>query len=399
MSHDYNSRSKLCPVCNKTDIDFLIEIPPMPVHCNLLWQTREEAIQAPRGGLSLGLCKDCGHIFNLAFNPELMEYTQAYENALDFSPHFQSYAESLAVYLIDRFDLHGKDIIEIGCGKGDFLKLLCRLGNNRGIGFDPSYIPEQGGSEENNEPITFVQDFYSERYADYKADFICCRHVLEHLPSPKKLLRDIRHSIGNPSNTAIFFEVPNVSYILRDLGIWDIIYEHFSYFSSISLSSLFTLSGFDVSNVSEMYDGQFLSIEASPHKGPEISIHNSENDLKSLLLEAEAFTKRYGNKVNLWKYNLGHLAQLRKRAVVWGGGSKGVTFLNTLHIQDQIKYVVDINPRKHGKYIAGTGQEIVPPEFLRNYRPDVIIVMNPIYRDEIKRIAGRLGLTAEIVCA
>jgi len=86
-----------------------------------------------------------------------------------------------------------------------------------------------------------------------------------------------------------------------------------------------------------------------------------------------------------------------QRAVVWGAGSKGVTFLNVLNIQDQIEYVVDINLRKQGMYIAGTGQQIVPPEFLRNYQPDVVIVMNLIYKVKFNS-SQQLDLTAKLVC-
>jgi hypothetical protein len=58
---------------------------------------------------------------------------------------------------------------------------------------------------------------------------------------------------------------------------------------------------------------------------------------------------------------------------------------------------VDINPYKHGTYMAGTGQEIVGPEFLREYRPDVVIVMNPIYCNEIQQNLDRIGVTAELM--
>ena len=91
------------------------------------------------------------------------------------------------------------------------------------------------------------------------------------------------------------------------------------------------------------------------------------------------------------------MAQAGQRVVVWGGGAKGVTFLNTLKTQDQIEYVVDINPRKQGRYVPGTGQQIVPPEFLRDYQPDVVIVMNPIYKSEIEQIIKGLGLTAKFL--
>ena len=56
---------------------------------------------------------------------------------------------------------------------------------------------------------------------------------------------------------------------------------------------------------------------------------------------------------------------------------------------------MDINPRKQGMYVAGTGQQIVPPEFLKYYQPDVVIVMNPIYESEIRQIIEGLGPRVE----
>jgi len=327
-----------------------------------------------------------------------MEYTQDYENSLHFSPRFQGYAESLAARLIERYDLHGKDIIEIGCGKGDFLRLLCELGDNRGIGFDPSYVPEPTG-QAIAERVTFIQDFYSAHYADYKADFICGRHVLEHIHFPCGFLTSVRHSIGDRLEVVVVFEVPNVLFTLRDLGIWDLIYEHCSYFSMSSLSRLFTSCGFDICDLTETYEGQFLCIEASPGESLANPAHDPWGDLEEMAYDVAAFADRYRSKVQIWRRNLQQIAYQGQRAVIWGAGSKGVTFLNALETQDQIVYAVDINPRKQGMYLAGTGQQVVPPEFLRDYQPDVVIVMNPIYGDEIRRTTEGLGLTPEFVYA
>ena len=399
MSNEYTSQQSICPVCNETDIAVFIEIPQVPVHCCLLWPTQEEAIQVPRGDIRLGFCRDCGHIFNLAFNPEPMEYTQAYENSLHFSPRFQSYAGSLAARLIDRYDLRDKDIIEIGCGKGDFLRLICDLGTNRGVGFDPSYAPEQNGGGTTAERITFIQEFYSERHADYKADLICCRQVLEHIQFPRDFLNGVRHSIGNRPRTVVFFEVPNVLFTLRDLGIWDLIYEHCSYFSRSSLSCLFTSCGFEVCDLNETYEGQFLCIEALPGEGLGNSRRDPGDHLEELVSDVATFAEKYRRKVEAWRCDLEWMGQARRRAVVWGGGAKGVTFLNTLKTRDRIEYVVDINPRKQGRYVPGTGQQIVPPEFLRDYQPDVVIVMNPIYKKEIQQTIEELGLATEFMYA
>jgi hypothetical protein len=89
----------------------------------------------------------------------------------------------------------------------------------------------------------------------------------------------------------------------------------------------------------------------------------------------------------------------KQRLVIWGGGSKGVTFLNALKAEREVEYVVDVNPRKQGRFVAGTGQEIVAPEFLVDYGPHAVLVMNPIYEGEIRRRLNELGVPATVIVA
>ena len=85
--------------------------------------------------------------------------------------------------------------------------------------------------------------------------------------------------------------------------------------------------------------------------------------------------------------------------MIWGAGSKGVSFLNTVDPNGTIEFAVDINERKRGQHIAGTGQRIVGPDELVNIRPAKVVVMNPNYRDEIGARLRDLGLDAEVVVA
>ncbi|GAI53696.1 unnamed protein product, partial [marine sediment metagenome] len=186
---------------------------------------------------------------------------------------------------------------------------------------------------------------------------------------------------------------------LRVLGIWDLIYEHCSYFSRSSLSCLFTSCGFEVCDLKETYEGQFLCIEALPGEGLGNSRRDPGDYLEELVSDVATFAEKYRRKVEAWRCDLERMGQARRRAVVWGGGARGVTFLNTLKTRDRIEYVVDINPRKQGRYVPGTGQQIVPPEFLRDYQPDVVIVMNPIYKKEIQQTIEELGLATEFMYA
>jgi len=116
---------------------------------------------------------------------------------------------------------------------------------------------------------------------------------------------------------------------------------------------------------------------------------------------AREFPQRYAHDLGAWQERIAQLAESGARTVAWGAGSKGVSFLNALgrDIAATVEYIVDINVHKHGKYVAGTGQEVVPVEHLANHQPQVIIVMNPVYLDEIRQAAGQQGVQAEFLCA
>jgi hypothetical protein len=375
----------------------MLAIPAVPVLCNVLWATREEAVQAARGDIALAFCPQCGHVWNTIFDPSLMTYNQTYENSLHFSPTFQSYAQSLAKRLVEEYDIRNKDIIEIGSGQGDFLISLCELGNNRGVGFDPSYNPDQE-NHQTSERVSFVQDMYSEQYADYPADVVCSRHVLEHIPLPATMLQSVRKTIGDRSSALLFFEVPNALFMFHDLSIYDIIYEHCSYFSPGSLSYVFAANGYHVQEVREEFNGQFLSITANSSNTNQSEANSSSwEGLAQMRADIEVFANHYRQKINDWNARLATFSQAGEKVVVWGAGSKGIMFLNTLQNQHQIEYVVDINPRKQGRYITGTGQEIVEPVFLQSYQPDVVIIMNPIYQNEIRQMLEHVGVSANIM--
>ena len=66
-------------------------------------------------------------------------------------------------------------------------------------------------------------------------------------------------------------------------------------------------------------------------------------------------------------------------------------FLNAFHDVNSLEYIVDVNPHKCGLYIPGTGQRVVSPDILKQYRPDVLVIVNANYRDEISQQVRSLG--------
>ena len=116
-----------CPSCDTPEMSIFYSRDGVPVHSVLLMPNKEVAINFPRGDIKLAFCEDCGFISNVAFDPRQHSYSSRYEETQGFSLTFNAFHRRLASRLIDRYDLHNKVVIEIGCGKGEFLALLCEM--------------------------------------------------------------------------------------------------------------------------------------------------------------------------------------------------------------------------------------------------------------------------------
>jgi len=297
--------------------------------------------------------------------------------------------------LVERHHLREKKILEIGCGNAEFLSLICGLGNNRGAGFDPAFIPGRADLQAGR-GITVVPDYYSEQYAHHEADFVICRHTLEHIAKPQQFLRTMRAALASNVDAAIFFEVPNAPFVFQNQGIWDVIYEHCFYYSSGALARLFSSCGFDVLRVSSTFNGQYLCLEGRISSGNAGMLGDAGGDVDEMREEVRNFAEEYRAIRARWEQALGNFAEQRKRVALWGAGAKGAMFLNAFKKASTLEYIVDVNPHKWGLYVPGTGQKVVSPEFLKSYQPDVLLIANPNYQDEISRQTSALGIQASL---
>lgn len=387
-----------CPACGRDGMIDIYKKENVPVHSVVLLKTRESAMHYPTGNIRLGFCPTCGFIANLAYDSHLQDYSTEYESTQAYSATFTEFSRRLAEQLIDRFDLHQKQIIEIGCGQGEFISQLCEVGDNYGIGIDPAYEADREACT-SSKRVSFIKDFYSEKYSSLPTDVLICKMTLEHIPDVAQFVRMVRNSVASNPKTRVFFQIPDVTRILSEMAFWDIYYEHCSYFSLGSLGRLFRSSGFEIAGLWKDYDDQYLMIDAYPQEKSLSALYPGENDLDVLSEQVRNFRSDVKNPIAFWQRLLHDHFQQGHRVVIWGSGSKGVAFLTTLGIREEIRYTVDINPLKHGTFMAGTGQEVISPEALIAYHPDLIIVMNPIYMNEIKRTLQRLMIRCEVVCA
>ena len=370
----------------------------IPVNSCILLDSREDALAYPTGDLRLGFCGDCGFVSNLSFEAALTEYSGRYEETQAYSNTFNAFHQKLAERLIQQHGLHGKHVIEIGCGKGEFLSLLCRLGHNSGTGFDPGV--DKARVAESASDTEFIADFYSEKYANRTADFFVCKMTLEHIHPTADFIRMVRDNIGDNAGVGIFFQVPEATRILSDCAFEDIYYEHCSYFTPESLRYLFESNGFEVDNITTEYADQYLTIEAHAvdvSTAPARVRPNQSAGTSSVAGLVASFPERFGKKLLEWQERLDAFARRGAKVVLWGGGSKAVAFISSFENNGAIEYCVDINPYRQQHYLPGSGTLIVAPEFLTEYEPDVIIIMNAVYRDEIEADLLTRGLSPEII--
>lgn len=382
-----------CPSCKHDGAQIFYEMRGAPVNSVLIMDTREEALSIPVGDMALALCYQCGFVFNAAFDPAPQHYDSAkYEATQAFSRTFNAFARGQAQALIDRYTLRGKKVIEIGCGQGEFLTLICEMGDNSGIGFDPAYRAEPLDSPAADR-IQFIADFYGPKYKDQRGDMVMCKMTLEHIDQTHEFISLVRESVGDSPETVVFFQIPNARWVLEGIAFYDVYYEHCSYFTLGSLARLFRSCGFDIDQLETVYDHQYLTIVARPAPTSTAPALPQEDDLHAVIAAVERFKAHAPQHIDAWKARIDAWHTDGKKIVLWGGSSKTVGFLTTLDLREQVAYVVDINPRKHGKFMPGTGQETVSPQFLVTYQPDVIIVMNPIYTHEIREDLNALGLS------
>lgn len=348
----------------------------------------------PRGDIRLRCCNRCGFIYNASFDPELADAGARYEASQAASQHFGSFARALAKDWIERHQLRGKRVVEVGCGHGEFLAEMVRAGAAEAVGFDPVADPAKGSLDVRGR-IQIRAEKFTRASVELEADAMVCRHTLEHIHDVRQFLELVHAWARRDAGRVVLFEVPASERILAEGAFWDVYYEHCGYFVESSLKYAFKRAGFDVGRTARAYDDQFLVLEARAAKAGQPP--DMQPPAARTLAAAIEFGARSRTAIERSRAALRQLGAQGRPLVLWQGAAKTVGFIAALGDESLVDFAVDVNPGRHGQFIPPYGLQVFAPEELGRRRPKNVVLMNRVYFDEVAAMLAALGVDTRLM--
>ena len=327
-------------------------------------------------GLTLDLCQcmGCGLV---QFDCEPVDYYRDVIRAGGFSKTMVELRRYQYKHLIDSYHLEGKKFIEVGCGQGEFLKVLSEFPVEvHGIEHDPHLVElARAQGLDVTEGFTETEDT---RFAGGLYDVFLSFNFLEHQPDPSTMLQAIYRNLEDDAMGLI--TVPSFEYIMDHNSYYELIRDHLAYYTFETLTPLLERNGFQVEEC-EVINRDTLSVIV--RKRPQMDTENLLECYVNLKREMETYMK--------------YLDAWDKKVAIWGASHQGFTLAATTRLGEKAMYIIDSAPFKQGKFAPASHLPIVGPDHFHEHPVDAIIITAPGYTDEIAdSIRRKFGTNVEI---
>lgn len=298
-----------------------------------------------------------------------VSYYREVIRASAFSDEMRLFRQQQFRVFIDTHELHNKKIVEIGCGKGEYLSLM------KGAG------AEAHGVEYGEESVKSCVDknlsvsrIYVEKNTEIPSapfDAFFTLNFFEHAPDPSCMLQGIRNNLSDEAVGLV--EVPNFDMMIRNNQFSEFIPDHLCYFTKDTLKATLELNGFDILECDAVWYDYIISAVVRKSKSW-TGDSTDPLDLSGFIDQKNKVIKDLRNFVD--KYPEGSVA-------VYGAGHQALAVLSMSGMGDKIKYIVDDATFKQGKFAPGSHLPIVSPEQMKKSPVEAIIVMAASYSDEV----------------
>lgn len=349
---------KKCRVCERALFDEpLLRYENMPAVAQNL-PSGEMLDQDEGTDLNVTQCSGCGLVqLDIA---EPVSYFREVIRAAAFSGEMREFRAKQFHDFVKVHSLEGKKILEIGCGRGEYLSIMAETGTLAfGLEYGDNAVRECGQHGLKVSRGFIDNESYRIEHAPFDAFFIL--NFLEHLPEPNEVLRGIYNNLTEGGVGLV--EVPNFDMILRESLFSEFMSDHLFYFTKDTLRAVLNLNGFEVLSCSEVWHD--YSISAVVKKRAKLDLSAFATRRSQIQKEIDNFIARF------------------PKVAIWGAGHQAFAIMSMMALGGRIKYVVDSAPFKQGKFTPATHIPIVAPHKLRTEPVDAIIVMAGSYSDEV----------------
>lgn len=368
--------------------------PPCQTHITPAQLNQPEAFYP----LHVWVCHEC-------FLVQLEEYVapaDIFSEYAYFSSYSQSWVEHARRYseqMIARFQLGPRSkVMEIASNDGYLLQHFVRAGIPC-LGIEPAANVAEAAKEKG---VPTVVRFFGLETARVIArehgrpDLLLGNNVLAHVPNINDFVSGMRELLGEGG--VITMEFPHLEQLVRQNQFDTIYHEHFSYLSFTTVERIFRHHGLVLFDVEELgtHGGSiriFARHQADETKEVGERVHALREREHRIGFDALHGYAGFAAKVDETKRNLLEFLIGAKRAgkkiVGYGAPGKGNTLLNYCGIRtDFLDFTVDANPYKQGKFTPGTRIPILPPEKIREAKPDYVLILPWNLKEEISTQAS-----------
>lgn len=309
--------------------------------------------------LKIMQCPGCGLV---QLDNEPVDYFREVIRASAFSKDMGLYRQQQFAEFVDEHALKAKKIIEIGCGRGEYLSLLKQQGVEAyGLEYAAASV------EQCRRDALPVQQGYIE-HAGYPLehgpfDGFFIFNFLEHMPQPIEVLKGIAANLTEGAVGLV--EVPNFDMMIRENQFTEFVTDHLCYYTRQTLTLLLELSGLEVLQCREIWGDYILS--ATVRKRRPLAVAGFLTAHQQLTKQLQDFVDDFG---------VGQVA-------IWGAGHQALAVMALVGLSDRIKYVVDSAPFKQHKLTPGTHYPIVAPAQFYDDALPAVMVMAAAYSFEV----------------
>jgi 2-polyprenyl-3-methyl-5-hydroxy-6-metoxy-1,4-benzoquinol methylase len=355
-----------CRVCNGR-LRTLLEYENMPKAAQN-FPEYEDLLFEEGADLEVCECEVC-NLVQLSNEP--VPYHKEVIRAAAFSEEMKQFRVKQFSDFVDKYSLKGKKVIEIGCGKGEFLQLMKDAGTLAyGIEYSSNSVKfcKEQGLQVDKDYVFYAHH----KLKDHPFDCFFILNFFEHIPDLNSTLEALHNNLTEDGLGII--EVPNFDMIIRENLFSEFINDHLFYFTEDTLRSVLSRNGFEVVEATQVWHDYIISVVVKKKKRLDLSTFKSHQ---------QKITKELQEYIS--KFEEGSVA-------IYGAGHQALAMVSLAQLGDSIKYVLDDAPFKQGKYTPATHIPIVSEECLQNDPPKAIIIMAASYSDEVARKLQKLDL-------